>query len=74
MSKTLRLATYFLTCNILIIASFGAIHKLRRQLGGGEGSKIIQNCRRIVLKNCRHGGGGVKNSEKLPTLFMDGPL
>ena len=26
---------------------------------------------RIVLKNCRH--GGVKNPEKLPTSFMDGP-
>ena len=31
-----------------------------------------QNFRRIVLKNCRY-GGGVKNSEKLPTSFMDGP-
>ena len=39
-----------------------------------EGLTIGQDCRRIVLKNCRHGGGGVKNQGKLPTLFMDGPL
>ena len=36
----------------------GAIHKRRWQLGGGNGSKIGQKCRRIVLKNCRHGGRG----------------
>ena len=47
----------------------GVVHKRRR-----KGSKIGQNCRRIVLKNCRHGGGGVKNPEKLPTSFMNGPL
>ena len=35
----------------------GAVHKRRPKLGGGKGSKICQNCRRIVLKNCRHGGG-----------------
>ena len=28
-------------------------------VGNWEGSKIGQNCQRIVLKNCRHGGGGV---------------
>ena len=39
----------------------------------GEGSKIGHNCRRIVLKNYRHGGGGCQKSEKLPTSFMDGP-
>ena len=51
------------------------IHKRRRQLGGGgEGSEIGQNSPRIVLKNCRHGGGLVKNPEQLPTSFMDGPL
>ena len=43
-------------------------------VGNWEGSKIGQNCRRIVLKNCRHGRGGVKNPEKLPTSFMDGPI
>ena len=53
---------------------FGAIHKQRQQLGGGKGSKIGQNCRRIVLKYCRYGGRGVKYSETLPTLFMDGPF
>ena len=37
----------------------------------GGGTKISQNCRRIVLKNCRYGRGGVKNPEKLPTSFMD---
>ena len=31
----------------------------------GGGVKNSQNCRRIVLKFCRHGGGrGVKNLEK----------
>ena len=54
--------------------SKGAIHKRRRQLGGGKGSKIGQNCRLIVLKNGRHREGGVKNPENLPTSFMDGPL
>ena len=38
----------------------------------GKGLKIGQNCQRIVLKNYWHGGGGVKNPKKLPTLFMDG--
>ena len=47
--------------------SLGAVHKRLWQLGVGEGSKIGQNCRWIVLKTCRHGGG------KLPTSFMDGP-
>ena len=32
--------------------------------GNWEGSKIGQNCRRIVLKNCRHGGGGCQKSGK----------
>ena len=54
----------------------GSVHKQRRQLGGGKprkGSKIGQNCQWIVLKSCQYWGGGVKNSEKLPTSFMDGP-
>ena len=29
-------------------------------IGRGEGSKICQNCCRIVLKNCRHGGAPSK--------------
>ena len=45
-------------------SDLGAVHKRRHQLGGGEGSKIGQNCRRIVLKNCRHGGGGCQKSRK----------
>ena len=44
--------------------ALGAVHKRRRQLGGGEGSKIGQDCRQIVLKNCRHGGGGCQKSGK----------
>ena len=40
--------------------------------GGGEVS-IGQNCQRIVLKTADMGEGGVKNSEELPTSFMDGP-
>ena len=31
----------------------GTIHLRRRHVLGGEGSKICQICRRIVLKNCR---------------------
>ena len=50
-----------------------AVHKRRRQLGGGKGSKIGQNCGRIVLKTADMRKGGVKNPEKLLTLFMDGP-
>ena len=42
----------------------GTVHKRRRQWGGGEGSKIGQNCRRIVLKNCQHGGGGCQKFGK----------
>ena len=51
-----------------------AVHKRCRQLGGGEGSKIGQNCQRIVLKTADVGEGGVKNPEKLSMLFMDGPI
>ena len=38
------------------------------------GSKIGQNCWRIVLKKRRLGGGGVINPKKLQTSFMDGPI
>ena len=31
----------------------------------GEGSKISQNCRRIVLKNSRYGGGGCLKFRKI---------
>ena len=49
----------------------GAVHKRRQQLGGG-GSKIGQNCQRIVQKTANMAGEGDKNSDKLPTSFMDG--
>ena len=39
---------------------------------GGKGSKISQVCLRIGVKNCRHGGEGVKNKKNLPTSFNDG--
>ena len=52
----------------------GTIHLRRRHFLGGEGSKIGQICRRIVVKNCRRRGVGVKNCENLPTSLMDGPL
>ena len=42
-------------------------------VGIREGSKIDRNCRRIVLKTADMREGGVKNPEKLPTSFMDGP-
>ena len=51
----------------------GAVHKRRRQLREREGSKIGQNCQRIVLKPADMGEGDVKNPEKLSTLFMNGP-
>ena len=35
------------------IICLGTIHLRRRHALGGEGSKICQICRRIVLKNCR---------------------
>ena len=36
-----------------LIDLFGTIHLRRRHVLGGEGSKICQLCRWIVLKNCR---------------------
>ena len=48
-----------------VVDTQGAVHKRRRQLGGGKGSKIGQNCRQIVLKNCRHEGGGYQTSGKI---------
>ena len=30
-----------------------------------KGSKIDQNCPQVVLKNCRHGGGGCQKSGKI---------
>ena len=42
-------------------SKFGAVDKRRWPLVGGEESKIGQNCQRIVLKNCRYWGEGVKN-------------
>ena len=32
------------------LSVLGAVHKRRRQLGGGRGQKLINNCQRIVLK------------------------
>ena len=45
----------------------GTIHLRRRHFLGGEGSKIYQICRRIVVKITDGGGVGVKNRENLPT-------
>ena len=47
--------------------TLGTIHLRRRHILGGEGLKIGQICRRIVVKNCRRRGVGVKNCENLPT-------
>ena len=38
-------------------AELGTIHLRRRHVLGGEGSKICQICRRIIVKNCRREGG-----------------
>ena len=66
--------TSFIFFNYFIyeLADFGAVHKWRLQLGGGEGSKIAQNCWRTILKtSCRYGGGGLSKSRKI--TFMDDP-
>ena len=42
-------------------------------IGNWEGSNIGQNFWKIVLKTLDMGEEGVKNQEKIPTLFMDGP-
>ena len=47
----------------------GAVNKRLPKLGGWRGQKWVK-----IAENCRHGGGGVKNPEKLPTSFMDGLL
>ena len=44
--------------------SGGAVHKRRRQFGGGRGSNFIDICRGAEVKKFRHGGGGVKKSRK----------
>ena len=49
------------------LVALGTIHLRRRHVLGGEGSKIGQICRRIVVKNCRRRGLGIKNRENLPT-------
>ena len=36
----------------------GVVHKRRRQLDGGKGSKIGQNCRSFLIKKCRRPRGG----------------
>ena len=46
---------------VLEFTILGFIHKQYPQLGG---SKSGQNCQRIVLKNCWHGGGGYQKSGK----------
>ena len=38
--------------------------------GGGQKLVKIDD---LVLKKCDMGKGGIKNSEKEPTSFMDGP-
>ena len=38
----------------------------------GKGSKIGQNCRWIVQKNCQHGGGGCQKSEKIADVVYGG--
>ena len=55
------------SCAEFALLYYGTIHLRRRHVLGGEGSKIGQICRRIVVKNCRRRGVGVKNRENLPT-------
>ena len=56
------------------VTYFGTIHLRRRQFVGG-GVKNWSNLMTDSTKKLpKWGRGGVKNSGKLPTLFMDGPL
>ena len=42
---------------------------------GGRGQKLVQIANEYSTKKLpTWGRGGVKNPEKLPTLFMNGPL
>ena len=49
--------------------ALGTIHLRRRHSLGGEGSKICQICQRIVVKNYRRQGVGVKNHEKFADVL-----
>ena len=42
-----------------------SINDVGNERGGGEGSKIGQNCQRIVLKICQYEGGGCQKSGKI---------
>ena len=52
----------------------GAVHKRRRQLGGGRGG--VKNWSKLSTDSTKKlptlEKGAVKNPEKLPTSFMDG--
>jgi len=69
-----RAAGTFDDVKMLIIfwsTSSEAVHKRRRQLGGVKNwSKLLTDS---TKKTANMGEGGVKNPEKLSTLFMDGP-
>ena len=52
----------------------GVVHKRRRQFGGVGGFKIWSKLPTNSIKQLSTlGRGGVKDSENLPTSFMDGP-
>ena len=52
----------------------GTIHLRRRHILGGEGSKIGQICRRIVVKNCRRRGGRGQKSWKFADVLNEWSL
>ena len=54
--------------NKICIGKWPSINDVGNWEKCGEGSKIGQNCQQIVLKNCRHEWGGVKNLEKIANI------
>ena len=52
-------------CDSYLHVVLGTIHLRRQQFLGGEGSKIGQICRRIVVKKLPT--GGARGRKKLPT-------
>ena len=61
-----QICSYKFSCNTHLRATYlGTIHLRHRHALGGEGSKICQICRRIVLKKCRRQGGRGQKSVKI---------
>ena len=53
----------------ICIRIYGTIHLRRRHFLGGEGSKIDQICRRLVVKHCRREGDRGQKSWKFANVL-----